>query len=192
MRRSSKEDTQAPLVDGGSKPTPSLQDYTIRIVPDKDAARWARWYHYLHRARTSRVLSYGIFLGEELEGFITYAHPATTSVLGLNSEVLEFARLFLFHNIPNMASRFISLTRRWIRRDWVKKFPGAATPVCIVSWSDTTRHEGTIYKASGFKAIGLSKEGKWGKWGDRTRSGPRKDYLDGSHPKEKYIYWWNE
>lgn len=177
----------APPTGGGSIPTPSLH---IKVIADKIADNEVRVHHYLHRARVGRRLSYGIFIGTELEGVITYAYPMICSkICGVPSdEMLEFGRMFLRHNIPNMASRSISFTLKRVRADWIKKYPSAKEPKLIITWADTVVHRGTIYKASNFWYFRRTKPRARGPNRNNAFVGGREMRADHWHPKDCYLY----
>jgi len=147
--------------------------------------------HYLKRARTGRQINYAIIIDGKVDGVITYAYPMMSADLcGCKSdEILEFARLFLASNIPHSASCAIGKSLRRIQRDWSKKFPDAKPVRMIVSWSDTTRHIGTIYKASNFVWLRRSDgKQKGGDNGKHTKRGARVIHADMRHDKDCWIY----
>lgn len=125
-----------------------------------------------------------------VDGVITYAYPMTSApIAGVPSdELLEFARLFLYQNIPHTASCAIGQSIRRIVRDWMAEFPDAKTPRLIVSWSDTTRHTGTVYKAANFQWLRRSKGANHGNTATSKR-GARTKHTDYAHDKDCWIYW---
>lgn len=70
------------------------------------------------------------------------------------SELIELRRLCCIDNTPkNTESYFIGHTLRWLKRNTKIK--------TVISYADTTYgHEGTIYKASNFKLVGMTQPGK--------------------------------
>ena len=146
-------------------------------------------FHYLHRTRTGRQINYAVIIDGVIDGVITYAYPMMSTPLnGVPSdEMLEFARLYLHQNIPHTASCAIGKSLRVIKKDWALKFPDAKPVKMIVSWSDTTRHAGTVYKASNFEWLKLSNT-KGGRNTVTSKRGARPKHDDYSHAKDCWIY----
>lgn len=69
-------------------------------------------------------------------------------------DLMELKRLCCIDNTPkNTESFFIGNTLRWLKKNTKVKR--------IISYADTTySHEGTIYKASNFKYLGMTAKGK--------------------------------
>lgn len=162
----------------------------VHLVPLSSARQAFVKFHYLHRARTGRQLNYAVLVDGVVDGFITYAYPMMSADLcGVPSdEVLEFARMYLHSNIPHTASCAIGKTLRRIKADWQTLFPEAKRPRIVVSWSDTTQHAGTIYKAANFVWLRRTKGQPPGnKVG--SKRGARKQHGDYSHDKDCWVYW---
>ncbi len=102
--------------------------------------------------------------------------------------MLEFGRMFLHHNTPNMASKCIAITLRAVQKDWLTKYPIAKTPRLIVSWSDSVIHKGTIYKAANFFYFRRTKPRARGPNRTQVFVGSRKMRADHWHPKDCYLY----
>lgn len=147
-----------------------------------------RW-HYLHRARTGRQVNYLILQDGTVEGVITFAYPMMSAPLcGVPSdEVLEFARLYLHHNTPHVASCAIGKSIRRIVRDFATLYPEAKPPRLLVSWSDTTRHVGTVYRASNFTWLRRTKGQPHGNKAGSKR-GVREQHGDYSNDKDCWVY----
>lgn len=153
-------------------------------------------YHYLGRDRTGRQINYAVLIDGVVDGVITYAYPMMSADLnGVPSdELLEFARLYLHKNIPHSASCAIGKSLRRIKQDWSRKFPDAKPVRLIVSWSDTTRHNGTIYKAANFEWHHRGNGGGNSRGGLRP-NGTRRNPIplpDYKHDKDCWIYWLRE
>lgn len=159
------------------------------ITPLADIAYILKKCHYLGRVRVGRQINYAVLVDGVVDGVITYAYPFTTSkICGVGpGEVIEFARMFLYRNVPHTASCAIGKSLRRVRRDWMKMYPDAPVPRLVVAWSDQVYHKGTIYKAANFThdgvAVGRSNRHKGDCWG------PRKKYNDYEHKKDRWIYW---
>ncbi len=164
----------------------------LKSIPLKQANDiWVR-YHYLHRKRIMAQLAYGIFIDDKLTGAISFAYPMGSFPLHncRPLEMLELARMYLFNHIPHLASCAIGKALRRIKEDWSKKYPHHPTPKLIVSWSDNTRHEGTIYKASNFTKDGDTKGGRNGRIYRRKKTSHQgKNRKDFKHSKTRWIYF---
>jgi hypothetical protein len=172
--------------------SPLKRRVMIMNISAKDARPILLNYHYLHRARTGKQMHYAVVIDGVVDGVITYAYPMmSTPILGVPSdEMLEFARLFLFSNIPHTASCAIGKSLRVIKKDWIDRFPTSKEPKMIVSWSDKSMFSGTIYKAANFTHIGQTLDVR------RTTIvrkngfvGERGSYSDYRNPKDCWIYW---
>lgn len=168
---------------------------TLQRVELADVRYMLKRYHYLHRTRTGRQINYAVLIDGVVDGVITYAYPMMSADLcGIPSdELLEFARLYLHQNIPHSASCAIGKSLKIIRDDWATVFPDAKPVKLVVSWSDTTRHTGTIYKAANFEWLRRTGGGGAGGMSPRRRFGgapsPQNRYDDYNHDKDCWIYW---
>ena len=105
-----------------------------------------------------------------------------------SDEMVEFARLYLHSNIPHSATCAIGQSLKRIQHDWQTNFPTAKPIKLVVSWSDKTRHKGTIYKASNFEWLKTSKAAKHGST-ENSKRGVRQSHDDYNHDKDCWIYW---
>lgn len=161
----------------------------LQAVSTADARCILEQYHYLHRVRTGRQINYAVSLDGVVDGVITYAYPMTSApIAGVPSdEVLEFARLFLYRNIPHMASCAIGKSLKRVRRDWLRAFPDAKTPRLVVSWSDSVYHVGTVYRAANFVWLRRTTGQPPGNRATSKR-GCRVKHGDYKHDKDCWIY----
>jgi hypothetical protein len=168
---------------------PLRKRVSIEIITVAQARFTLENFHYLHRTRTGRQINYAVLIDGVVDGVVTYAYPMTSApIAGVPSdELLEFARLFLFQNIPHTASCAIGQSLRRIVKDWLTQFPDAKQPRLIVSWSDTTRHTGTVYKAANFQWLRRSKGANHGNTATSKR-GARTKHTDYVHDKDCWIY----
>ena len=145
--------------------------------------------HYLGRVRVGRQINYAVMIDGLCDGVITYAYPFTTSTISgvLPGEVVEFARLYLLSNIEHSASCAVGKSLRRIKNDWSYKYKDAKELKLVVSWSDTTRHKGTIYKASNFIYDGSKKVNPRRHLGGVWKN--RKDNSDYHNKKDRWLYW---
>ena len=168
---------------------PLRKRVSLERISVADARYTLEKFHYLHRTRTGRQINYAVLIDGVVDGVITYAYPMTSApIAGVPSdELLEFARLFLYQNIPHTASCAIGQSIRRIVRYWISEFPDAKTPRLIVSWSDTTRHAGTVYKASNFEWLRRSKGAVPGNT-ENSKRGLRIKHSDYGNDKDCWIY----
>ncbi len=164
----------------------------VEIITIAQARYALENFHYLHRCRTGRQINYAVLIDGVVDGVITMAYPSgAMTLLGLQpGEFVEFARLYLQHNIPHSATCAIGKVLRRFRADWLRLFPDAKPLQLVVSWSDQTIHKGTIYKAVNFTRLrespgamagGLRRGHK--RWGERSRT------ADLGHTKDCWVYW---
>lgn len=169
----------------------SADNFTVDLVELKAVRRLYEDGHYLHRARVGRQLNYAIRRRGEIVGAICYALPMMrTGYFGLSSnQMLEFARLYLVENIGGLAVWAIAQTLRRVAKDWNQRFGEAPAPQIVVSWHDTVRHHGTVYKASNFRFYKLTKPRKRGpsKYGANF-AGARTYTQDDAHIKGTWVY----
>lgn len=165
---------------------PLRQRVSLEIVSLSDARYMLEKFHYLHRVRTGRQINYAVLIDGVVDGIITYAYPMVVgSIAGYpTDEIIEFARLFLYSNIPHTATCAIGKSLKRIQADWMQEFPVSKMPMAIVSWSDATRHRGTIYRAANFEHLHRSKPAQKGK-GAWPRAVIRSDF---EHEKDCWIY----
>lgn len=123
----------------------------VRRIASKEAYDLLLNVHYAGRI-PSISHAFGLFIGGELEGVVTYGSPATSPVrkglLGPDDadKVLELNRLCLRTNPFNGASILVGRSLRMIEG-----------PKVILSFADPTQgHAGTIYQATNFLYCGLS------------------------------------
>ena len=170
--------------DGGSTPTSPLQLYFREVMPKTALIAYRKW-HYMEGVEFISQVNYGAYWEQKLEGAISYGPPNATDLKGYwdidtQSNWFEIKRLAMSPLCPrNSESRFIAITTKLLRR--VAHVKG------IVSYADDAQgHKGTIYKASGFKSLGMTapKKDFWvdgkiqqrgktqgvvGEWRDRSR-----------------------
>lgn len=126
--------------------------------------------------------------GVPIAGAVLYAYPRVSKRLyGYHPmEIIELARLYLEpgpdgRNPPGLASRALRATASAVEGDWQEAYPNLPAPRGIVSWADTTRHTGAIYRASGFVELGQTRGGKT----ETRKGGPAHADLDA--PKLAYV-----
>jgi hypothetical protein len=176
---------------------------TIEVADLKLATRIIICNHYLHRGRTMAQLPYWIKVDNISVGVVLYSYPRLSQPLyGIRPlNLLELARMWISPDVQgqaivdssgkqhavSIASNAISKTVKYIRQDWVIKYPKLPDIYAIISWSDNVHHEGTIYKASNFVSMGQSGGSLHG---SRRRSNGGRDQLnpDYEHTKTVWLY----
>ena len=143
----------------GSIPTSAL-DLRFDTIALKRAIELNRtWHSRLPRivasniVRTTRHVCYSA----ECAGLFYAVAIWTSPVARLLPQAtwLELRRLAIADDAPkNAATRMIG----WMVRDIKKRFPIIER---LVSYQDTAVHEGTIYRAAGWTATALNRDGEW-------------------------------
>ena len=159
-----------------------IDPIAIQLVPAQTMAinQYVTERHYLHRGRTMAQFGYwvlpaGAAIAGEVEpvmsglwalgstpilGAVHFAYPrASGRLYGYPTlELLELARLYLEplpdgSNPKNMASMVLGAALRRVQRDWQTRYPHMPQPKAVVSWADSTLHDGTIYRAANFARV---------------------------------------
>lgn len=139
------------LEGGGSNPTSPLQ-YRIERMPHAEAKNFVETWHYSRRMPTGKNICWGVWHGDYCYAMIVYGigvNPYQAKFLGVDSviEIKRMCRREPSENFP--LSRLIGLTIRWTRKE--------ITFDAVVAFADPEQgHEGTVYKASGFKHEGMT------------------------------------
>ena len=140
--------------DGGSIPTSPLH-MLIREVSFLTASNFYSKWHYLKQTDFVATVNYGSYFNDYLRGVISYGSPNAKKLKGYYDENSQYGwweikRLAMDDTAPrNSESRFIRISLKILR----KKFPYKGT---ITLADSSVGHVGTIYKASGFKYLGLT------------------------------------
>lgn len=131
---------------GGSIPTSALElrfeDIPRDVMEDLNRS----WHSRLPRFRTACPCR--VYYGAEFDGLwyavAAWSHPISRM---LPLEWLELRRLAIHADAPrNTASRMLG----WMRRDIMRRWPEITR---LVSYQDTSVHDGTIYKAAGWSPV---------------------------------------
>ena len=137
----------------------SVKNYTVSLCNRNEIKEFIETYHYskningISSPYCFKLLDNGDMIGAMVYGYIAmqgvwkkYAEKET--------DLIELRRLCCIDDTPkNTESYFIGYTLRWLRDNTkVKK---------VISYADETyNHKGVIYKASNFKHLGMTKNGK--------------------------------
>jgi hypothetical protein len=138
----------------GSYPSAALHNLKVTPIPLVMAKNLVETNHYLHSLPGGTMLSFGIFLDDNLLGAITlgagpaYAHSLVEGAG--RRDCLTLTRLWLSDKLPiNSESRTIGFVIRTLRKHTDLKF--------LLSYADPAHgHLGTIYQATGWLYTGLS------------------------------------
>lgn len=139
---------------GGSIPTSALQ-LRFEVIDRTTMEQLNRkWHSRLPEFRTACKCK--AYYGAEFDGLwyavAAWSHPVARL---LPQDWMELRRLAIADDAPkNTATRMIA----WMVRDIKKRFPDVPR---LVSYQDTAVHTGTIYKAAGWKATAINKDGEW-------------------------------
>jgi hypothetical protein len=139
------------------------KEIIVKVIPSKIANEFVKKHHYSGKYATSSLLHFGAFLDDKLHGVLSYGNPIDKSkVIGLvnNSDgsktiwrdFLELNRMAFDDYLPkNSESRCMAISFNLIKKN-------APHIKWILSFSDGNLcGDGTIYRASGFKLIGVNK-----------------------------------
>jgi hypothetical protein len=134
-----------------------IEQVQIKSLSAKEARIFFTQYHYSGSLGRGGII-YGAYLGEELLAAIVYSPIIRKEVAikqGLKTtEIIEISRLAIadHRHKKNFASWFINRTRKLLKNKYKM----------IIAFADTTfGHQGTVYKASGFKLDGKVPPSYW-------------------------------
>lgn len=151
-------ETQSALLlsDSGSSPTSPHQLFLRRIPKRIAKIAYNRWHYLGHKGFLSTI-NYGIYHNEELLGAISFGIPNAKNVKGFfdtqtQNTVFELSRLALSEKCPkNSESHVISIAMKLLKKD-------CPHINLIITYADISmNHSGTIYKASNFQYVGITK-----------------------------------
>jgi len=132
------------------------KEIKIRVIKSKPANEFVKKYHYSGKVVPNSNLHFGAFLDNRLHGVMSFG-PSINKKGTINlvsntgwNEFLELNRMAFDDYLPkNSESRCISISIRLIKA----KAPHIKW---IISFADGTMcGDGTIYRASGFKLVGI-------------------------------------
>ncbi len=149
-----EEQTLFQVEDGGAIPTSPLQLF-IKEINKLTAKNFYTKWHYLGDTGFISTINYGAYYNDILQGVISYGSPNATEVRGHFDRYnqkgwWEIKRLAMVDSCPkNSESRFIAISMKLLRKRFYVKG--------IITLADSSvNHTGIIYKASGFKYLGLT------------------------------------
>lgn len=133
-----------------------VKDIIVKVIPSKIANDFVKKHHYSGKVVSNSSLHFGCFLDNKLHGVMSYGSPLDKKKIlpvvketGWN-EMLELNRMAFDNILPkNSESRCIAISFKLLRKN-------APQIKWVLSFSDGTQcGDGTIYRASGFKLIGI-------------------------------------
>lgn len=135
-----------------------VKQILVKKIPPDIANDFVKKHHYSSKIVPNSCLHFGCFIGNIMHGVLSYGPPMdkrkTISIVDATgwNEMLELNRMAFTDYLPkNSESRCIAISIRMIKKN-------APHIKWILSFSDgTVCGDGTIYRASGFKLIGIKK-----------------------------------
>tara|TARA_B100000963_G_scaffold302559_1_gene275493 strand:+ start:537 stop:1265 length:729 start_codon:yes stop_codon:yes gene_type:complete len=132
------------------------KEIIVKVISSKIANAFIKKVHYSGKVVSNSNLHFGCFLDKQLHGVMSYGSPLdknkvlpTVKDTGWN-EMIELNRMAFDSYLPKYSeSRCIAISIKLIKKN-------APQIKWILSFSDGTQcGDGTIYRASGFKLIGI-------------------------------------
>ena len=132
------------------------KEIIVKVIPSKIANEFVKKNHYSGKVVPNSKLHFGCFLDGQMHGVMSYGSPfVKKNVIKIVSStewngMLELNRMAFDDYLPKYSeSRCLAITFKLIRKH-------APHVKWILSFSDgCSSGDGTIYRASGFKLIGI-------------------------------------
>lgn len=134
------------------------KEIIVKVIPSKIANEFVKLNHYSGKVVPNSTLHFGCFLDNKLHGVMQYG-PSINKKGTINlvegtgwNEFIELNRMAFDDYLPKYSeSRCIAISIKLIKKN-------APQIKWIISFADGTQcGDGTIYRASGFKLVGLKK-----------------------------------
>ncbi len=139
------------------------KEIVVKVINSKIANAFVKKHHYSGKVVNMSSLHFGCFLDNQLHGVMSYGSPmdkrnvlplvdsGETDINKRWNEMLELNRMAFDDYLPKYSeSRCIAISIRMIKKN-------APQIKWILSYSDATQcGDGTIYRASGFKLVGIA------------------------------------
>jgi len=137
----------------------SVRKYLVKVCDRKEIRTFIETWHYskningLKSNYCFKLMDRNTMIGAMMYGQIAMANVWRKYVQS-EKDLIELRRLCCIDNTPkNTESYFIGFTLRWLKKNTDIK--------TVISYADETyNHQGTIYKASDFKHMGMTNKGK--------------------------------
>lgn len=141
------------------------KEIIVKVIPSKIANEFVKLNHYSGKVVPNSTLHFGCFLDNKLHGVMSYGNSMDKSKVKLAvkntgwNEFIELNRMAFDDYLPKYSeSRCIAISIKLIKKN-------APHIKWIVSFADASQcGDGTIYRASGFKLIGLKKNNQILNW----------------------------
>jgi hypothetical protein len=141
------------------------KEIIVKVINSKVANEFVKKTHYSGKVVPNSTLHFGCFLDNKLHGVMSYGNSMDKSKVKLAvkntgwNEFIELNRMAFDDYLPKYSeSRCIAISIRLIKKN-------APQIKWIVSFADASQcGDGTIYRASGFKLIGLKKNNQILNW----------------------------
>jgi len=136
----------------------SAKEIIIKVIPAYIANNFVKKHHYSGKVVPNSNLHMGCFLNNELHGVLSYG-PSINKKGTMNlvkdtkwNEFIELNRMAFDQTLPkNSESRCLAISFKLIKKN-------APHIKWIISFADATSSgDGCIYRASGFKLVGIVK-----------------------------------
>ena len=133
------------------------KEIIVKVIPSKIANEFVRKHHYSGKVVPNSTLHFGAFLDNQLHGVMSFG-PSINKKGTINlvkgtgwNEFIELNRMAFDDYLPaNSESRCISVALRLIKKN-------APHIKWVISFADGCQcGDGTIYRASGFKLVGIA------------------------------------
>ncbi len=134
------------------------KEIIVKVIPSKIANEFVKQNHYSGKVVPNSTLHFGCFLDNKLHGVMQYG-PSINKKGTINlvegtgwNEFIELNRMAFDDYLPKYSeSRCIAISIKLIKKN-------APQIKWIISFADGTQcGDGTIYRASGFKLVGVAK-----------------------------------
>tara|TARA_S200002703_G_C3764822_1_gene235462 strand:+ start:286 stop:957 length:672 start_codon:yes stop_codon:yes gene_type:complete len=134
------------------------KEIIVKVIPSKVANQFVKKHHYSGKVVPNSKLHFGCFLDGKLGGVMQYG-PSINKKGTINlvegtgwNEFVELNRMAFSDYLPKYSeSRCIAISIKLIKKN-------APHIKWIISFADGTQcGDGTIYRASGFKLVGIAK-----------------------------------
>ena len=134
------------------------KDIIVKVIPSKIANDFVKENHYSGKVVPNSKLHFGCFLDDKLHGVMSYGSSINKKgtinlVAGTKwNGFIELNRMAFDDYLPKYSeSRCIAISMRLLKKN-------APHIKWVISFADGTQcGDGTIYRASGFKLVGVSK-----------------------------------
>jgi len=133
------------------------KEIKVKVIPPKVANAFVKKHHYSGKVVPNSKLHFGAFLDGKLHGVLSYG-PSINKKGTINlvegtgwNEFIELNRMAFDDYLPKYSeSRCIAVSIRLIKKN-------APHIKWVISFADGTQcGDGTIYRASGFKLVGIA------------------------------------